>query len=85
MLGDLLRQFASWRQNQRGAAIGAPLEQFLEKRNAEGCGFAAAGRSTRKDVVAGQSNGNSRALDGRGLFKMEVFDAAQYGSIQSYF
>jgi hypothetical protein len=30
MLGNLLRQLARRRQDQRGAAVAAPLEQFLE-------------------------------------------------------
>jgi hypothetical protein len=83
MFGNLLRQLASRRQDQRGAALAAPLEEFLEKRNAEGGSFAAAGWSARKDVVPRQSHGNSRALDGRGLFILQVFNAAQNGSIQS--
>ncbi len=85
MFRNLLRQFASWRQDQGGTAVCASLEQFLEQRNAESCGFAAAGRSARKYVVAGQCNGNGRALDGGGLYILKVFDAAQYGSIQSKF
>jgi hypothetical protein len=85
MLRNLLRQLASRRQNQRGAAVGAPFEQFLEQRNAESGSFAAAGWSAREDVVTGQSNRNSRSLDGRGLYIVKVFDAAQYGSIQRKF
>jgi hypothetical protein len=30
MLRNLLRELTSRRQDQRGAAVGAPLEQFLE-------------------------------------------------------
>jgi hypothetical protein len=30
MLRDLLRQLASRRQDQRGTAAGAPLEQFMK-------------------------------------------------------
>jgi hypothetical protein len=85
MLGNLLRQLASRRQDQRGTAVGAPLEQFLQEWNAESRGFAAAGWSARKDVAAGQSNGNSRALYGRGLDIVKVIDAAAYGSIQAEF
>lgn len=82
MLGNLLRELASRGQDQRGTAVGAPLEQVLEQRNAKGRGFAAAGWSARKDVAAGKGNGNSVALDGRGLYIVEVFDAATYGGIQ---
>jgi hypothetical protein len=85
MLRNLLRQLASRCQDQRGTAAGAPLEQFLEQRNAKSRGFAAAGWSAGEDVVAGQGNGNSRALYGRGLCILKVFDAAAYGSIQSEF
>jgi hypothetical protein len=85
MFRNLLGQLASRRQDQRGTAVDASLEQFLEQRNAESCGFPAAGRSAREDVVAGQRNGNRRALDRRGLYIVKVFDAAQYGSIQSKF
>lgn len=85
MLRDLLCQLASRRQDQRGTTAGAPLEQFLKQRNAESRGFAAAGWSARKDVATGQGNGNSRALYGRGLCIVKVFDAAAYGSIQGEF
>lgn len=54
----------------------ALLEQLLNYRNAKSRRFAAAGGSARKDVVAGQSNGNSRALDWRSLYVVKVFDAA---------
>jgi len=77
MLRNLLRQFASRRQDQRGTAVGALIEQFVEQRNAESRGFAAAGWSARKDVAAGKSNGNSRSLYGRGLRIVKVFDAAK--------
>jgi hypothetical protein len=82
MLRNLLCQLASRRQDQRGTAVGAPLEQFLEKRNSEGRGFAAAGWSARKDIAAGERNGNSRALYRRGLYIVKVFDAAKYRSFQ---
>jgi hypothetical protein len=85
MLRNLLRKLASRRQDQRGTAIGAPLEQFLEQRNAKSRGLAAAGWSARKDVATSQSNGNSRPLDGRGLCIVKVFNAAKYRSIQGEF
>jgi hypothetical protein len=57
----------------------------LEQRNAESRGFAAAGWSACKNVAAGQSNGNSRALYGCGFYIVKVFDAATYRSIQADF
>jgi len=57
----------------------------LDHRNAERRGFAAAGRSAREDIAAGQSYGNSRLLYGRGLAIFEVFDAAKKRSIQLKF
>jgi len=81
VLRDLLSQLASRRQDQRDAAVGFSLEQLLEQRNAEGCGFAAAGRRARKDVVPGQSNGNRRSLDRGGLGIVKIVNAAANGSI----
>lgn len=65
--------------------MGAPLEQLLKKRNPESGGFAAAGRRAREDVVACQSNGNSRALNRRGLGVVKILDAASYRSIKVKF
>ena len=85
MLRNLLGQLTSRRQDQRGSPFGAPLKQSLKQRNAESRGFTAAGRSARKDVAAGQSNGNGRSLYRRGLCIVKVGDAASYGSIQREF
>lgn len=85
MLGDLLRKLTSRGQDQRGAAIAAPLEQPLEQRYAEGRGLAASGGSAREDVVASQGNGYSHPLNRRGFFIAKILDAAQNGSIQPEF
>jgi hypothetical protein len=86
MLRNLLCELARRRQNQRRSLTGRPpLEQFLNQRDAESGGFAAAGWSAGEDVATGQSNGNSRLLNGRGLGILEVFDATNERSIQGEF